>query len=122
MVTRSICIRSATRMKSSGRVTRRIGAPTPRGPEAIVKGASASIEDREVFAPGTDRFAVALRHHAGHLRQVSEVVGDPGREVLAKRDGAEGGVEPGPGEVRRGEAEGGEAVEIRGAELGEGVE
>ena len=65
-----------------------VAAPGPRRLESL------SAQHRQVGAPRTHRIAVLPRHHAGHLGDVSQIVGNPGGEQLAQRHGAQVGVLP----------------------------
>ena len=59
----------------------------------------AAPEDRQVCAPRTNSLGILLRHDSHHLPDVSQVVRDPRREVLAERHHAEFGV---PAATRQG--------------------
>ena len=48
-----------------------------------------SIHHGKICAPRAYRLAILLRHHARRLRNVPEVVRDPRRQQLAKRDRSE---------------------------------
>jgi len=75
-----------------------------------------------VNPPRADGRGVALRHDAGDLDEVVEVVGGPGGEELGEGAGAELGVAAALGEVVVGELPAAEGFEVLRAEGGEGVE
>ena len=57
------------------------------------------MEDAEVGAPGTDGFAVLVRHNPGDLVEMGEVMNNPGRQKLRQSNDAEGGMTSAPSEV-----------------------
>lgn len=63
-----------------------------------------AVHHGEVGAPGADRLAVLLRHDARRLRDVPQVVCDPGGQQLTQRDRSELRMLPLPGELSLREA------------------
>src|SRR5262252_7707725 len=83
---------------------------------------TSAIHDGEIRAPRADGVAVLLGHHARGLRDVAEVVADPGREQLTERDRSEFRMLAGQRELRAGQLPAGERAEVAGAQLFEFVE
>lgn len=81
---------------------------------------ASALQYAEVDAPGADGFVILVRHDAGELMEVGEVVDGPGGEQLRERHGAEGGMASAAGEIAGLEIEfleGGEAFFAEGGEV-----
>src|SRR5690606_14928767 len=99
------------------------GRSAPMAPAYASGGRPRPVaQDGEEPLPGPHVLAVALGHDARHLRQVTEVVDDPGGEELAQRDGAELRVPGGGVQGRLVEAPGGELSQALAPGGGELVE
>src|SRR4051812_23362929 len=97
-----------TAAKSAGRIAE------PQRPSCL--------HNRQIGAPGTDGVRVLPRHRANHLTDVTEIVRDPGREVLAERDDAELGMPAAARQIALTEPELVEPRQTPGPEPIEGVE
>ena len=80
------------------------------------------VHDREIRAPGSDRFAVLFGHHARRLRNVTEVVGHPGRQQLTERHCSKGRMLTFERELRVSQLPTSERREVFGADAREFVE
>ena len=60
-----------------------------------------ALEHAEVSTPRADALAILVRHHAGDLVQVREIVNGPGRQQLRQGDGAQRRMPPAPAEISR---------------------
>jgi hypothetical protein len=81
-----------------------------------------TLEDSEVYAPGTDSFAVLVGQEAGELMKVGEVVDSPGGEKLAESYRAECGVASAAVEIGWLEIQSAKLREAVGADGGKVVE
>jgi hypothetical protein len=71
-----------------------------------------TVENGQVGLPWTDRVAILLCHHACDLREVPEIVRDPGRQEFLQRNRAERGMFSGELELGEGEVQSAQLAEI----------
>jgi len=82
----------------------------------------AVVQEGEISRPGTDRACVLFGHGPGNLRDVIEIVNDPGGEQLAQCDFAQLGVKTPPLKISWCQIHSDQRRQVPPAQVGKGCE